>query len=304
MNSPITGNANVTEVDTLDVKTLSAKYKEEFDIDVEKYFRGLSSISIYECNATGYRFYYPFHIIGDASLYEQLQKRMGDHYYPRWKFENDVARLAIQKDDTILDIGCGDGVFLARIKAEMPDVKVTGIEFNQMAIDKCKAKGINVFNETIESFSAKGHTFDVVTMFQVLEHIQEIKPFLDAAIKVLRPGGKLVIGVPHSNPYLFVDRKYDALNCPPHHMGLWNSKAFNSLAVYFPIELSGLQVDPEIKVKNYVVKTDTAILKLQLKNKLIRSVVYRLLKLKNMLFSKGGYLVLPGHTIVAVFTKK
>ena len=64
-----------------------------------------------------------------------------------------------------------------------------------------------------------GH-YDAVTSFQVLEHVTEPASFLRACVKALRPGGRLLLGVPNNDSFLGL-LEDNWLNMPPHHMSLW-----------------------------------------------------------------------------------
>ena len=68
--------------------------------------------------------------------------------------------------------------------------------------------------------------------------------FIKDSLLALKPNGKLIIGVPNNNPFLFVNDKYHTLNLPPHHAGLWNKKSLKSLEQIFNIELVSLQYEP------------------------------------------------------------
>jgi hypothetical protein len=62
-------------------------------------------------------------------------------------------------------------------------------------------------------------------------------------LKALKKGGKLIIGVPNSNPFLYKYDKYHTLNLPPHHMGLWNKFSLANLANYFPMSVDNIIVE-------------------------------------------------------------
>src|SRR5262245_42021034 len=51
-----------------------------FGIDVARFFEGIDRISIFECPATGYRFYSPFAAAGDSRFYEEVQLAYEEYY--------------------------------------------------------------------------------------------------------------------------------------------------------------------------------------------------------------------------------
>jgi ubiquinone/menaquinone biosynthesis C-methylase UbiE len=239
--SPISLNTNTSLVDTFLSKDIISLYDQQLGIDVSRFFRN-DRFYIYKCEDTGYRFYYPEGLDGDGKFYEELQNRLGGDYYHPWKFENQMALDIIKKDDKVLDIGCGIGNFLIRAKEKAGEI--AGLELNEYAVEVCRQKGLPVFNEMIQHHAEKyeGH-YDVVCIFQVLEHIYDVKGFLDASLKVLKKGGMLVIGVPNNEPYFLAWDKYCTLNLPPHHMGLWNKEVFEKTSRLLGLSILDIQYD-------------------------------------------------------------
>ncbi len=233
--SPVTGRNNTKLTDVFFSGDIIQLYKVQLGIDVSAFFSGNNTFFLYQCNETGYRFYHPQGMEGDGEFYGTLQQSLADDYYHEWKFENQLALDVIKQGDVVLDIGCGIGNFLVRAKEK---ATVTGLELNEKAIQICRQRGLNVLNEMIETHALNyaGH-YDVVCLFQVLEHIYEVKPFLENALQVLKPRGKLVIGVPNNEPYFLGYDKYCTLNLPPHHMGLWNATVFEKMAPLFNLEM-------------------------------------------------------------------
>src|SRR5258708_31579546 len=115
ISSPITGKPSTKLIDKIPVGRIIDLYQQNYNIDVSRYFIGLSDVEVYECNETKFRFYYPFHLAGDAHFYEQLSTNTGINYYPEWKFENEIASKHIPDNCRILDVGCGDGAFLSEL---------------------------------------------------------------------------------------------------------------------------------------------------------------------------------------------
>ena len=79
-------------------------------------------------------------------------------------------RLGGRRDVTVLDIGCGTGALFEALAARY---RATGLEPSAQAVAFCRARGLDAVHQgTPESFTPGG-LFDVVTMFDVLEHIQD-----------------------------------------------------------------------------------------------------------------------------------
>ena len=250
--SPVTNAGTTTLTDTFRSSDVINLYKDQFGIEVAHFFSG-ETFSIYRCDQTGYRFYHPKGMDGDGAFYATLQQKFGDEYYHDWKFENQLAYDHIKPTDKVLDIGCGVGKFLERARGKAAEV--CGLELNEKAVEVCKQKGLSVYNEMIGDHAAKKEGYyDVVCMFQVLEHIYDIKSFLEDSLKALKKGGKLVIGVPNSEPYFKSYDKYCTLNLPPHHMGLWNKEVFDKIASVFNIKIleTTYDVKGDIKVESYL----------------------------------------------------
>lgn len=238
LKSPVTSSFNTQHIESIDSSQIINAYA-GLNIDVTGYLRKVRSIDLYLCKDTGYMFYYPPSLVADSSFYDLLQET--DHYYCI-KNEHRRAYKYIKENDRVLEIGCGSGLFLDSLRTKTPFIQ--GLELSDNALAKAQNIGLDVCKSTIESFAKLhlGH-FDVVCCFQVLEHVYEVNSFISSALKCLPVGGKLIIGVPNNNPYLYRYDKFHALNLPPHHIGLWNRVSLESLPKYFPLELVKIAVD-------------------------------------------------------------
>ncbi len=248
--SPITQKSSTVKTDTYSNTDITALYQQQLGMDVSKFLPGDGNFSLYQCTDTGYRFYYPKGMDGDGNFYAALQQKLADGYYHDWKFEYQLAYDTVKAGDKVLDIGCGVGNFLSRAADKAGEV--CGLELNADAAAAGRKKGLIIYDELIGDHAAKKEGYyDVVCMFQVLEHIYDIKTFLDDSIKALKKGGKLVIGVPNNEPYFLGYDKYCTLNLPPHHMGLWNRKVFERLAPLFNLSIDKVIYDVKGNVKTH-----------------------------------------------------
>jgi 2-polyprenyl-6-hydroxyphenyl methylase/3-demethylubiquinone-9 3-methyltransferase len=98
----------------------------------------------------------------------------------------------------ILDIGCGGGVLseaVARLGAEVHGVDV--VEKNiRIAERHSKEQGLAIRYEwsSAESLAERGETYDAVLNMEVVEHVADLPFFMDSCIRLVRPGGAMVIG--------------------------------------------------------------------------------------------------------------
>lgn len=239
--SPIAGSP-AKYITEFDISVIKQQYMKELSISVDKYLPYGGKISLYLCPDTGYRFYYPFTIFADADFYKQLQKASKNYYEP-WKWENEEAAKYINNSDFLLDVGCGEGAFLNEMKKKGMQ-HLYGIDF-AIGRDSQNSGEIHIENTTVEKFSIENAgKFDVITCFQVLEHITDVRIFIENCLYCLKKNGKLIIAVPNSHPYIYVRDMYHTLNLPPHHAGLWDRNALKMLCKYFPLEVISVNFQP------------------------------------------------------------
>jgi 2-polyprenyl-3-methyl-5-hydroxy-6-metoxy-1,4-benzoquinol methylase len=96
----------------------------------------------------------------------------------------------------LLDIGCAQGFFL--FSAAQAGYRVKGIEISQDAAEYAKTEfGLDVEAKAFEELEFPGNHFDVVTLWQVLEHVPYPLDVLREVRKMLKPGGLLAVSTPN-----------------------------------------------------------------------------------------------------------
>lgn len=240
--SPLVKNASSVEIDQLSVEKIIESYQHDFQMDVSGYFKNLSKVSIYQCEASKLKFYHPFNLAGDEHFYDELSKKYGN-YYAKWKWEHEHASQFLNASDNVLEIGCGNGYFLQKIKDNV--ASVTGLDFNPSSIAFGKENNINIVGEAIQKHSEhKAHYYDYIAAFQLFEHVNEVGDFLKSTISCLKTGGKLVIGVPDNDSPIFKLMPYHTLNLPPHHMLLWDKRSLAYLSDELDLRLLEIKNQP------------------------------------------------------------
>ncbi|WP_130734843.1 bifunctional 2-polyprenyl-6-hydroxyphenol methylase/3-demethylubiquinol 3-O-methyltransferase UbiG [Flavobacterium sp. J27] len=145
-----------------------------------------------------------------------------------------VKKRAIQKKvklitkyssrGTLLDIGAGTGDFL--VQANKEGWQTLGLEPNQKAKQIAIAKEVH-FTDTLEELAS--HSFDVITMWHVLEHVPNLNEQIEELKRLLKPDGILIVAVPNFKSYdaQYYKQFWAAYDVPRH---LWH---FSKKAIQF-----------------------------------------------------------------------
>lgn len=97
---------------------------------------------------------------------------------------------------TVLDVGCGTGR-LSLFFAE--DNHVTGIDVNNNTI--VQHANFTFIQGDAERLPFPDHHFDVVVSFDVIEHVEHDRLFVQEIYRVLQPGGELLLGTPNRDRF-------------------------------------------------------------------------------------------------------
>lgn len=108
-----------------------------------------------------------------------------------------IVKLQISSGKNLLDIGCGTGDFINYMCQR--GWSVDGVETDKQArLLAINNSGVSIF-ESLYSKNLK--KYDVITLWHVLEHVYEIKGFVNQLKKLLKKDGLIVVGVPNSASY-------------------------------------------------------------------------------------------------------
>lgn len=105
-----------------------------------------------------------------------------------------------QPPGKLLEVGTGSGFFLTA--AQRAGWTVSGIEISEEAVKfNTKTLGLDVIQGTGEDMVFPSQSFDVVVMFETIEHFFNPRKVLESVLRVLKPGGLLVISTPNFNAF-------------------------------------------------------------------------------------------------------
>jgi len=110
--------------------------------------------------------------------------------------EGRIMWLNSSEKGRLLDIGCGSGKFLCRMKGY--GWNVIGIDPDPHAVKLAKERfGVETYRGALEEMSFRPDTFDVITMNHVLEHLPDPLATLKKCKELLKHNGKLIIATPN-----------------------------------------------------------------------------------------------------------
>lgn len=213
------------------------------------YVRDAKDIKVLECEDCGLVFLSSFDHISDR-FYEEsgmINGIVDIKKYRQNSYKDDSRRATSLRDKLVgkkvLDFGCGSGGFLHLIK-NFTDVAV-GVE-----LDKHINKIIN--EDGIKCFSNIGEiegTYDVITLFHVVEHLTNPIEVLDNLKKYLNPNGIVIIEVPNADDALLT-----LYNCKAFaDFTYWSCHAYlyNSYTLKKIVEKAGYQVKLIKQIQRY-----------------------------------------------------
>ncbi len=131
------------------------------------------------------------------------------------------------RDKRIGDIGAGFGLFLEELKKIWPESNLCAIEPSVDMVKICKEKGLEVVPKMFEDMTDEDGKFDFLCSFELFEHLNKPKIFLEKANSALEMGGYLLLTTLNGKGFdiqLLWD-KHKNVN-PPHHLNFANPGAF------------------------------------------------------------------------------
>jgi len=154
-----------------------------------------------------------------------------------------VEKATSLKTGQILDVGTGTGFFLNEMKEN--GWQVTGTEKSSDARDFAK-KEFNLDNLSSENlFTLKDKSFDVITLWHVLEHIHLINENMETFHRLLKEKGKLIIAVPnHSSADAKHYKEFWAAYDVPRHIWHFAPKQMKQLGDKHGFKLASLHTMP------------------------------------------------------------
>ena len=187
----------------------------------------------------------------EADALANNEKQYGGDDYNEWyrtvkpllreRYGHDLDEIERQLpragEVAILDVGCSYGWFL-EVAAER-GWRATGVEVTDETASVAREAGLDVRTGLLQEVGLEGESFDVVCLWDVLEHIPDVDPFLAEVRRVLRPGGLLALQSPNVRSVMAkaAGREWSWLLLPYH---VWH---FTPSSIRATLERRGFRVE-------------------------------------------------------------
>ena len=141
-----------------------------------------------------------------------------------------VTEFRHQGARRLLDVGSGDGVFLATMQGV--GWEVCGVEPDPVAARLSREKrGVSVLDGTLDQVDAGAEAFDVVVSRHVIEHVHDPVAFMKACFQAVRPDGCLIILTPNSRSLCHrIFRRHWLHLDPPRHLHVFSRRSLEKCA--------------------------------------------------------------------------
>lgn len=201
------------------------------------FFAKKNNFDLYQCGACGHIFIYPMFAHNALSLYSDdyfSGAENGSGYVDYDKDKEPMREvfvayvkkieLLFPKKGSLLDVGAATGFFVDI--AQKMGWNTKGIEISKYATEIAHKKGLDVECGVLQDGMFKEMSFEVITLWDVLEHLEDPNKEIKICTKLLKPNGIVVINTPDSGSwYARIMGKRWHLLVPPEHLHYFSQKS-------------------------------------------------------------------------------
>ena len=170
-----------------------------------------------------YEAYYGRNAPTKAHRYSRLRATLLRQALPGPEFLGEAAGRSL------LDVGCGSGEFL--IQARTLGFEATGIDVDPSAINAVRALGFDALCGAANTSALRGVRFDVITLNQVIEHVEDPRSTLASLRDLLSDSGTLFIATPNGRSASLQRTGRDWINWHvPYHQHVFSKESLRIAA--------------------------------------------------------------------------
>ncbi|HOV90371.1 MAG TPA: class I SAM-dependent methyltransferase [Syntrophorhabdaceae bacterium] len=169
----------------------------------------------------------------EGMIYQREQYAKGGPGRWYWDLRDSIAFSYIEQEHhTILDMGCGEGIGLEKLKKQFPQKMVLGIDLEKENVEICKSHQLDVIRSNVYDLPLKNESIDLCICIDMLEHLKEPLNGLKELRRILKKDGLLIMTIPNDRNFflariamfMFKEAFYDS-----GHEKKWTPKSITRL---------------------------------------------------------------------------
>lgn len=151
--------------------------------------------------ANSVSFDYQSHYQIDAEEFDYFEENSGETAHEERRLREQVVRLMDKALASVLDAGCGDAWLAAHFEKTSPGTNFVSMDIStpnpKEALRRHPFAGHSALVADAYHLPFTENTFDLVVASEVIEHVIDPERFVHSLVRVLKPGGKLIISTPY-----------------------------------------------------------------------------------------------------------
>lgn len=180
------------------------------------------------------RFFKPMAEMRRAKIFRPRAERMAE-------------LIDADKPLAIGDIGAGFGLFLEEMRSIMPRNSYLAIEPSSKMADICRKKGFEVRRECLEDVRNMDGHFDILTAFELMEHLHDPANFVKKVYSLLKPGGRFFLTTLNGMGFdILILWSMSRSVTPPHHLNFFNVRSIERLLTKIGFEVEEISTPGQI----------------------------------------------------------
>lgn len=213
---------------------------------IQALWGGADRVSVHDCGDCGFGFAVPY-VAGDMAFYNLASG--GNEHYPRdrWEFGRTIRALqALPGHLRLLEIGAGEGWFLRALKDTPHGARfdATALEYDGGALRRLREAGFHARPGAVTDLVPEKEAFDVICMFQTLEHLDSVQETFAAMRRLIGRDGHIFISAPEKASMEREARAAGFTEMAPRHIGRWNRSSFECIARRQALRILEYELEP------------------------------------------------------------
>lgn len=132
--------------------------------------------------------------------------------------------------ECLIDVGAGYGILLDEWRKRSPGTRFVAVEPSASLAQECRSKGFDVVEDIVENVTDRNDTADLVTCFEVLEHVYDPLDFIRDLATLTRPGGYVFVSTLGIDGFdLQILWEKSSQISFPHHLNFLSVDGFHQL---------------------------------------------------------------------------